>query len=59
MMADLLRGMLLDECAAKRGLFEPAFINKMINEHIDGRRDWTPRLWAFLFLEMWFREFID
>jgi asparagine synthase (glutamine-hydrolysing) len=58
-LADLLRGMLQDDRAAKRGLFEPAFINKMVSEHIDGQRDWTSRLWAFLFLEMWFREFID
>ena len=56
---DLLRGMLLDRTAARRGLFEPAFIAKMIEDHTLGRRDWTHRLWALLFLEMWFREFID
>ncbi|MBM3210854.1 asparagine synthetase B, partial [Candidatus Poribacteria bacterium] len=56
---DLLRGMLLDRTAARRGLFESAFIAKMIEDHTLGRRDWTSRLWALLFLEMWFREFID
>jgi len=56
---DLLRGMLLDRTAARRGLFEPDFIAKMIEDHTVGRRDWTSRLWALLFLEMWFREFID
>jgi asparagine synthase (glutamine-hydrolysing) len=31
----------------------------MVHEHIDGRRDWSNRLWALMFLELWFREFID
>ena len=26
---------------------------------VAGRRNWSNRLWALLFLEMWFREFID
>jgi hypothetical protein len=49
MMAERLRRMLLYDLAAIGGLFEPAFINKMVSEHIDGRRDWHPRLWAFRF----------
>jgi asparagine synthase (glutamine-hydrolysing) len=56
---DLLRGLLLDHTATRRGLFEPGFIDKMIKDHTLGRWDWTSRLWAFLFLELWFREFID
>ena len=31
----------------------------MVNEHIEGHRDWSNRLWVFLFLELWFREYID
>ena len=31
----------------------------MVDEQIEGRRDWSNRLWALLFLELWFREFID
>ncbi len=58
-LADLLRGMLLDQTAAQRGLFEQSFVKKMVHEQINGLRNWSSRLWAFLFLEMWFREFID
>ncbi len=58
-LAPLLRENLLDERARKRDLIEPALLHKMVGEHIDGRRDWSNRLWAFLFLEMWFRELID
>jgi asparagine synthase (glutamine-hydrolysing) len=58
-LADLLKATLLDDRAMRRGLFNPQFIRKMIGEQLAGQRDWSYRLWAFLFLEMWFREFID
>jgi asparagine synthase (glutamine-hydrolysing) len=58
-LAPLLKETLMDEKSVSRGLFEPQIIKKMVIEHIEGRRDWSNRLWAFLFLELWFREFID
>lgn len=58
-LAPMLRETLLDETSARRGLFEQQLLKKMTSEHMEGRRDWSNRLWAFLFLELWFREFID
>ena len=58
-LAPMLKETLLDETSERRGLFEQQLLKKMVNEHIEGRRDWSNRLWAFLFLELWFREFID
>jgi asparagine synthase (glutamine-hydrolysing) len=58
-LSGLLRETLLGERAYGRGLFEQRFVKRMVDEHIDGRRDWSNRLWAFLFLELWFREFVD
>lgn len=58
-LAPMLRENLLDGVCAKRGLIRSDFLHKIVSEHIEGRRSWTNRLWAFLFLEMWFREFID
>jgi len=55
----LLEATLLDERAMKRGLFETSFVARMVADHAAGRRDWSARLWALLFLELWFREFID
>lgn len=58
-----LRGMLhetlLDHRTLRRGLFTPAFIRRLVDEHVAGKRDWSNRLWALLVLELWFREFID
>jgi asparagine synthase (glutamine-hydrolysing) len=58
-LAPMLKETLLDETSARRGLFEQDLLKKMVNEHIGSRRDWSTRLWSFLFLELWFREFID
>ena len=58
-LAPLLRGTLLDARFAARGLFDPAFVARLIDDHIAGRRNYENRLWALLFLELWFREWID
>jgi len=58
-LAPILKDTLLDEKSKRRGLIDQKLLHKMVYEHIEGRRDWSNRLWAFLFLELWFREFID
>jgi len=58
-LSGMLRETLLDDRSARRGLFEGRSLNRMVDEHIEGKRDWSNRLWALLFLELWFRECID
>jgi asparagine synthase (glutamine-hydrolysing) len=58
-LSRLLRETLLDERTARRNLFKSQFLRKLVDEQINGRRDWSHRLWALLFLELWFRQFID
>jgi asparagine synthase (glutamine-hydrolysing) len=55
----MLRDVLLDDRAAARGLFNQSFVKLLIEQHASGRRDWSNRLWALLFLELWFRRHID
>jgi asparagine synthase (glutamine-hydrolysing) len=55
----LLTDTLLSDASAKRGLLSQVFLKRMVEEHISGKRDWSTRLWALLFLELWFREFVD
>ncbi len=58
-LSELLRSTLLDEVSLRRGLFNPRQLQHMVNEQISGARDWSNRLWATLFLELWFREHFD
>ena len=58
-LRDLLHQAFFDEVAMRRGLFHTSALRRVVDEHVAGRRDWSNRLWALLFLELWFREFID
>jgi asparagine synthase (glutamine-hydrolysing) len=43
---------------AKRGYFEATAVRGLIEKHVAGE-DHSPRLWALLWLELWFRMFVD
>jgi asparagine synthase (glutamine-hydrolysing) len=42
-----------------RGLFQPAAVQRYIDEHRSGRQDWSMQLWQFLTLELWMQTFLD
>lgn len=58
-----LRGMvseLLSESSLKqRGLFEPATVQRLIQDNDTGRRDAAYTLFSLLCIEIWCRRFID
>ena len=54
-----LEAVLLDPVALGRGLFRPAEIERLVQEHAQGRREHSHRLWALLMLELWFRKHLD
>ena len=58
-LRDMACQVLLDERCANRGMFRPDALRMMLDQHISGRRDWSNRLWAFMFLELWLREYVD
>jgi asparagine synthase (glutamine-hydrolysing) len=61
-LRDDLRSMpaeiLLDPHSRDRGVFEPAEVRRVIDEHHQGL-DRSPQLWAMLNLELWFRTCVD
>jgi asparagine synthase (glutamine-hydrolysing) len=50
---------LLDPRTLNRGYFRREGIERLLNDHIELRYDHSARIWALLFLEIWFRVFID
>jgi asparagine synthase (glutamine-hydrolysing) len=55
MVDDLLSPALL----RSRGMFQPRAVQRLIDEHRSGRRDWSMQLWQFLTLELWMQTFLD
>ena len=58
-LRDLFSDVLLSPRAKQRGYFETAFIERLVREHIAGRRDHTLRLWALVVFELWHRLYLD
>jgi asparagine synthase (glutamine-hydrolysing) len=44
---------------AKRGMFAPAYVRSLVDEHNSGTRDHAYRIWALLCLELWLVRFGD
>jgi len=58
-LKEMAHDLLLSERAQQRGYFRREGVARLLREHLDLSRDHSYRLWALLFLEVWFREFID
>jgi asparagine synthase (glutamine-hydrolysing) len=53
-----LREVLLDPVCLNRGLFRPEATRTLLDEHIEGNREHSYRLWALVMLELWFQKHI-
>jgi len=58
-LAEPMRQLLLDRKAQERGFFEPVRLQRMMDAHLAGAKDYSQQLWSLLMLELWFRMYID
>ena len=54
---DYIEEVLLDKQAIDRGYFNSSFIQELIEDHKQGHKDNSARLWNLLMLELWHNEF--
>ncbi len=54
-----VRGILLESRTRQRGYFEPAYIERLLDDHQHGRRDCFSQIWMLLNFELWQRTFFD
>jgi len=54
-----LRDILTAPRALQRGYFNPASVQRLLDEHTRGERDWSPALWLLLIFELWHRNFLE
>jgi len=57
-LEELARDLLTDRTARERGLFDPASVVRILDEHRAGG-DHADRLWSLIVLELWFRTYVD
>lgn len=53
------RDILTDTAARSRGIFSPAAVQKLLQDHETSARDNGRKLWILLNIELWHRMFID
>jgi asparagine synthase (glutamine-hydrolysing) len=56
---ELFSDVLLSSRARQRGYFDVRFIERLVDEHVTGRREHTLRLWALVIFELWHRQYLD
>jgi asparagine synthase (glutamine-hydrolysing) len=54
-----LRDTLSPAVVARRGLFDPRYVQQLLDDHDLGRADHGGILWALIHVELWYRLFID
>ena len=57
-LKDLIMSVLLDSSTLQRGYFNPQGLRRLLDEHFQGRRDHSARIWRFLMFELWHRNFL-
>jgi asparagine synthase (glutamine-hydrolysing) len=57
-LKDFTESILLDSATWQRGYFNPQGVQRLLNEHFQGRRDHSARIWRFLMFELWQRNFV-
>lgn len=58
-LRNFLYDVLLAPEAKKRGFFDPGFVERLIDKHVRGLRDYSNQLWCLLNFELWNRLYID
>jgi len=58
-LTDVFSDVLRSAVTQQRGYFEPAFVDRLMQEHLSNKRDHTLRLWQLLVFELWHRQYMD
>jgi asparagine synthase (glutamine-hydrolysing) len=58
-LREFFSDVLLSSRTRQRGYFRPRFVERLVREHVTGRRDHSQRLWGLVVFELWHRLYID
>ena len=58
-LREMTYDLLLSSRAVQRGYFHKHAVEKLLDEHVSGTKNWHYRLWNLLMLELWHQTYID
>lgn len=56
---ELLNDMLNKEFIERQGLFEHTFIQQLISDHLERRKDNRKLLWTLLMFQLWYQNYME
>jgi len=57
-MRDVFGDVLRSPAARQRGYFDMAFVDRILDEHLAGKRDHSLRLWQLVVFELWHQQYV-
>jgi asparagine synthase (glutamine-hydrolysing) len=51
--------MLAPDRLRRQGFLAPAFHDRYVRPHLEGKADHTPRVWGALMFQLWHRSFLE
>jgi len=58
-LTDVFSDVLRAPRTRQRGYFASAFVDRIVDEHLSGKRDHSLRLWQLVVFELWHRQYLD
>jgi asparagine synthase (glutamine-hydrolysing) len=58
-LSPMVQDLLNSDSIKNRGIFNPNFVEKLIREDKEGKKDNAYQIYQLLTVELWFREFVD
>lgn len=58
-LSGFTRALLAESRFVHLGLFDEAYVNRLLNEHLDGGIDHNYRIWILINLEIWYRMYFE
>jgi asparagine synthase (glutamine-hydrolysing) len=57
-LRELFADTLLSRESLQRGYFNPGFVERIVHEHLSGKRDHSFRLWQLVVFERWWQQYV-
>ncbi len=58
-LREMVDDLLNESRTRSRGLFRPKVVQRVVDEHRTGKKDWSMQIWQLLTLELWMQNFLD
>jgi asparagine synthase (glutamine-hydrolysing) len=58
-LKEMTDDLLAESQVTRRGLFRADSVQRLVQEHRAGNRDWSMQIWQFMTLELWMQNFLD